>query len=69
MPTTSTWYICLFMLLFLILSVNTFLFFQTQLIAYSLGAHGDIFTPFGAKVLTQNLKSLPRPRRNQSFLC
>ena len=31
------------------------------------GAHGDIFTPFGTKALTQNLKSLPRG--NQFLLC
>ena len=36
-------------------------------IYFSSGANGDIFTPFGTKALTQNLKSLPRG--NQFLLC
>ena len=36
------------------------IFFYADLLPYSPGGHGDIFSAFGTKALTQNLKSLPR---------
>ena len=35
-------------------------FFYANLLPYSPGGHGDIFSAFGTKAITQNLKSLPR---------
>ena len=42
-------------------------FWKIPLKDYSPGAHGDIFTPFGTKDLTQYLK--PLLKESQFFLC